>query len=52
MNGVLGEHPQTFIVGSFEESILLAYQKSRTGDIIFYPQVMKALTFLEIMMRG
>lgn len=34
MNRVLGEHPQTYIVGSFEESVLLAYQKSRTGDII------------------
>lgn len=34
MNRVLGKHPQTFIVGSFEESILLAYQKSRTGDVI------------------
>ncbi len=34
MNRALGEHPQTFIVGSFEESILLAYQKSRTGDVI------------------
>ena len=34
MNRALGEHPQTFIVGSFEESVLLAYQKSRTGDTI------------------
>jgi UDP-N-acetylmuramoylalanine--D-glutamate ligase len=34
MNRALGEHPQTFIVGSFEESILFAYQKSRTGDVI------------------
>ena len=34
MNRVLGKHSQTFIVGSFEESILLAYQKSRTGDTI------------------
>jgi UDP-N-acetylmuramoylalanine--D-glutamate ligase len=34
MNRVLGEHSQTFIVGSFEESVLLAYQKSRTGDVI------------------
>ena len=34
MNRTLGEHPQTFIVGSFEESVLFAYQKSRTGDII------------------
>jgi UDP-N-acetylmuramoylalanine--D-glutamate ligase len=34
MNRALGSHPQAYIVGSFEESILLAYQKSRTGDII------------------
>lgn len=34
MNRALGEHPQTFIVGSFEESVLFAYQKSRTGDTI------------------
>ncbi len=34
MNRSLGEHTQTYIVGSFEESILFAYQKSRTGDVI------------------
>ena len=34
MNRALGDHDQTFIVGSFEESVLLAYQKSRTGDTI------------------
>lgn len=34
LNRALGEHPQTFIVGSFEESVLFAYQKSRTGDTI------------------
>ena len=34
MNRSLGDHPATFIVGSFEESVLLAYQKSRTGDTI------------------
>jgi UDP-N-acetylmuramoylalanine--D-glutamate ligase len=34
MNRALGDHAQTYIVGSFEESILLAYQKSRTGDVI------------------
>lgn len=34
MNRILTDHPQTFIVGSFEESILFAYQKSRTGDTI------------------
>ncbi|MCF8058143.1 MAG: UDP-N-acetylmuramoyl-L-alanine--D-glutamate ligase [Bacteriovoracaceae bacterium] len=34
MNRALQDHPQTYIVGSFEESILFAYQKSRTGDVI------------------
>jgi UDP-N-acetylmuramoylalanine--D-glutamate ligase len=34
MNRALGEHNQTYIVGSFEESVLFAYQKSRTGDVI------------------
>ena len=30
----LGEFNQAYIVGSFEESVLFAYQKSRTGDVI------------------
>lgn len=34
MNRVLGDVTQTFLVGSFDESVLLAYQKSRTGDTI------------------
>lgn len=34
MNRSLGGITQTFLVGSFEESILIAYQKSRTGDVI------------------
>lgn len=34
MNRAMGDHAQTYIVGSFEESILFAYQKSRTGDTI------------------
>ena len=34
MNRALQGHKQTYIVGSFEESILFAYQKSRTGDVI------------------
>ncbi|MCY4523111.1 MAG: UDP-N-acetylmuramoyl-L-alanine--D-glutamate ligase [Halobacteriovoraceae bacterium] len=33
-NRALQKHNQTYLVGSFEESILLAYQKSRTGDTI------------------
>ncbi len=34
LNRALGDHNQTYIVGSFEESVLFAYQKSRTGDVI------------------
>ncbi len=34
MNRSLGDYTQTYLVGSFEESVLLAYQKSRTGDVI------------------
>ena len=34
MNRMLGDATQTYLVGSFEESILIAYQKSRTGDVI------------------
>lgn len=34
MNRDLGDFTQTLIVGSFDESVLLAYQKSRNGDTI------------------
>ncbi len=34
MNRSLGEATQTFLVGSFDESVLIAYQKSRTGGVI------------------
>ena len=34
MNRFLGDFTQTYLVGSFEESVLIAYQKSRTGDVI------------------
>lgn len=34
MNRVIGDVTQTYLVGSFDESVLLAYQKSRTGDTI------------------
>ena len=34
MNRIFGNYTQTYLVGSFEESILIAYQKSRTGDVI------------------
>ncbi len=34
MNRAFGDFVQTYLVGSFEESVLFAYQKSRTGDTI------------------
>lgn len=34
MNRTLGDATQTFLVGSFDESVLLAFQKSRTGDTV------------------
>lgn len=34
MNRFLGDHTPTYLVGSFDESVLIAYQKSRTGDTI------------------
>jgi UDP-N-acetylmuramoylalanine--D-glutamate ligase len=34
INRVLGDFSETFLVGTFEEAVLLAYQKSRNGDII------------------
>lgn len=34
MNRYLGDHSQTYLVGSFDESVLIAYQKSRTGDMV------------------
>lgn len=34
MNRVIGDFSETFLVGTFEEAVLLAYQKSRNGDII------------------
>jgi UDP-N-acetylmuramoylalanine--D-glutamate ligase len=34
LNRAMGDHAETFLVGTFEEAILLAYQKSRSGDVI------------------
>lgn len=34
INRCLGDFSETFLVGTFEEAILLSYQKSREGDII------------------
>jgi UDP-N-acetylmuramoylalanine--D-glutamate ligase len=34
INRAIGDHAETYLVGTFEEAVLLAYQKSRSGDII------------------
>ena len=34
INRDVGDHSETFLVGTFEEAILLSYQKSREGDVI------------------
>lgn len=34
INRAIGDHAETYLVGTFEEAILLAFQKSRSGDII------------------
>jgi UDP-N-acetylmuramoylalanine--D-glutamate ligase len=34
MNRSIGDFAETYLVGTFEEAVLLAFQKSRNGDII------------------
>jgi UDP-N-acetylmuramoylalanine--D-glutamate ligase len=34
LNRTIGDFSETFIIGTFDEAVLLAYQKSRSGDVI------------------
>lgn len=34
MNRDLGDYSETFLIGTFEEAVLIAYQKSRIGDVV------------------
>ncbi|NUM88336.1 MAG: UDP-N-acetylmuramoyl-L-alanine--D-glutamate ligase [Bdellovibrionales bacterium] len=34
INRCLGDHTETYLVGTFEEAVLMSYQKSREGDVI------------------
>ena len=34
LNRAVGDSTETFLVGTFEEAIYLAYQKSRSGDVV------------------
>lgn len=34
INRAVGDNSETFLVGTFEEAVYLAYQKSRSGDVV------------------
>lgn len=34
INRAIGDYAETYLVGTFEEAVLLAFQKSRSGDVI------------------
>ena len=34
INREIGDYSETFLIGTFEEAILIAYQKSRIGDVV------------------
>ena len=34
INRELGDYCETYLIGTFEEAILIAYQKSRIGDFV------------------
>ncbi|MDZ4662104.1 MAG: UDP-N-acetylmuramoyl-L-alanine--D-glutamate ligase [Pseudomonadota bacterium] len=34
INREIGDYSETFIIGTFEEAVLIAYQKSRNGDVV------------------
>lgn len=34
INRDIGDYSETFLIGTFEEAVLIAYQKSRIGDIV------------------
>jgi len=36
INRAVGDYTETFIVGTLEEAIFMAYQKSRAGDVILF----------------
>jgi UDP-N-acetylmuramoylalanine--D-glutamate ligase len=53
MNRAVGDASETFIVGTFEEAVVLAYQKSQVNDIILYsPGCLPYDNFTKIEQRG
>ena len=53
MNRTIGDNTETFVVGTFEEAVVLAYQKSKCGDVILYsPGCLPSENFTKIEERG
>lgn len=53
MNRTIGDNTETFVVGTFEEAVVLAYQKSKSGDVILYsPGCLPSENFTRIEERG
>ena len=53
MNRTIGDNTETFVVGTFEEAVVLAYQKSKAGDVILYsPGCLPSENFAKIEDRG
>jgi UDP-N-acetylmuramoylalanine--D-glutamate ligase len=53
MNRTIGDNTETFVVGTFEEAVVLAYQKSKCGDVILYsPGCLPSDNFTKIEERG
>ena len=36
INRAIGDYTETFLVGTLEEALFMAYQKSRAGDVILF----------------
>jgi UDP-N-acetylmuramoylalanine--D-glutamate ligase len=47
LNRAIGDECETFLVGTFEEAVLLAYQKSRGGDTVLLSPGCSSLDMFE-----
>ena len=45
INRYIGDYSETFIIGTFEEAVLIAYQKSRIGDTVILSPGCASLDF-------
>lgn len=47
VNRILGDYTETFIVGTLEEATMIAYQKSRSGDVVLFSPACAPCSFLK-----